>query len=153
MREPGKAHRSVSGSGLEEDTQPALPRRLVAKTGMTLVSPWMAARQAPLSMGFSRQQYWSGLPYSLLQGTEGPSAPCTLASTQGGRGARIHSTYIPFLCAFSTASGVIVSDELSRDGGGNGSPLQYSCLENPMDRGAWRATVHGVTESQTPWSH
>ena len=35
-------------------------------------------------------------------------------------------------------------------GGGNGNPLQYSCLENPMDRGAWRATVHGVTkESDT----
>ena len=33
--------------------------------------------------------------------------------------------------------------------GGNGNPLQYSCLENPMDRGAWRATVHGVTKSQT----
>jgi len=32
-------------------------------------------------------------------------------------------------------------------GGGNGNPLQYSCLENTMDRGAWRATVHGVTES------
>ena len=32
-------------------------------------------------------------------------------------------------------------------GVGNGSPLQYSCLENSMDRGAWRATVHGVTES------
>ena len=31
-------------------------------------------------------------------------------------------------------------------GGGNGNALQYSCLENPMDRGAWRATVHGVTE-------
>ena len=30
-------------------------------------------------------------------------------------------------------------------GEGNGNPLQYSCLENPMDRGAWRATVHGVT--------
>ena len=29
---------------------------------------------------------------------------------------------------------------------GNGSPLQYACLENPMDRGAWRATVHGVAE-------
>ena len=29
--------------------------------------------------------------------------------------------------------------------GGNGKPFQYSCLENPMDRGAWRATVHGVT--------
>ena len=34
-------------------------------------------------------------------------------------------------------------------GEGNGNSLQYSCLENPMDRGAWRATVHGVTESQT----
>ena len=32
-------------------------------------------------------------------------------------------------------------------GGGNGNPLQYSSLENPMDRGAWRATVHGVAES------
>ena len=34
-------------------------------------------------------------------------------------------------------------------GGGHGNPLQYSCLENPMDRGAWRATVHWVTESDT----
>ena len=34
-------------------------------------------------------------------------------------------------------------------GEGNGNPLQYSCLENPMDRGAWQATVHGVTESDT----
>ena len=34
-------------------------------------------------------------------------------------------------------------------GEGNGSPLQYSCLENPIDRGAWRATVHRVTESRT----
>ena len=34
-------------------------------------------------------------------------------------------------------------------GGGNSSPLQYSCLENPMGRGAWQATVHGVTESWT----
>ena len=29
-------------------------------------------------------------------------------------------------------------------GGGHGNPLQYSCLENPIDRGAWRATVHGM---------
>ena len=34
-------------------------------------------------------------------------------------------------------------------GGGNGNPLQYSCLENPMDRGAWWATVHWVTKSLT----
>ena len=32
-------------------------------------------------------------------------------------------------------------------GEGNGNPLQYCCLENPMDRGAWRAAVHGVTKS------
>ena len=34
-------------------------------------------------------------------------------------------------------------------GEGNGNPLQYSCLEKPIDRGAWRATVHGITESDT----
>ena len=34
-------------------------------------------------------------------------------------------------------------------GGGNGNPLQYSCLGNPMDRGAWWATVHGAAKSQT----
>ena len=34
-------------------------------------------------------------------------------------------------------------------GGGNGNPLQYSCLENPMDRGTWQATVHGVEKTQT----
>ena len=34
-------------------------------------------------------------------------------------------------------------------GGGNDNSLQYSCLGNPMDRGAWWATVHGVTESDT----
>ena len=34
-------------------------------------------------------------------------------------------------------------------GEGKGNPLQYSCLENPMDRGAWQAMVHGVAESRT----
>ena len=34
-------------------------------------------------------------------------------------------------------------------GEGNGNPLQYSCLENSMDIGAWQATVHGVAKSQT----
>ena len=33
--------------------------------------------------------------------------------------------------------------------GRNGNPLQYSCLGNPMNRGAWRTTVHGVAKSQT----
>ena len=34
-------------------------------------------------------------------------------------------------------------------GGGHGKPLQFSCLDNPMDRGAWWATVHGAAESDT----
>ena len=34
-------------------------------------------------------------------------------------------------------------------GGSHGNPLQYSCLENPTDRGAWQATVHGIAKSQT----
>ena len=34
-------------------------------------------------------------------------------------------------------------------GEGNDNPLQYSCLENPMDRGAWWATVHGIAKGQT----
>ena len=38
---------------------------------------------------------------------------------------------------------------LGRSGEGNGNPLQYSCLENPMDRGAWWATVHEVAKSWT----
>ena len=37
-------------------------------------------------------------------------------------------------------------------GEGNGNPLQYSCLENPRDRGAWEATVRGVAKSQTQLS-
>jgi len=41
-------------------------------------------------------------------------------------------------------------------GGGHGNPLQYSCLENPMDRGVWWATVHRVAESdktEVTWLH
>ena len=38
-------------------------------------------------------------------------------------------------------------------GEGNGTPLQYSCLENPMDGGAWKAAVHGVAEGQTRLSN
>ena len=51
--------------------------------------------------------------------------------------------------------GVNIDTDVDRDigvaidtdflGGRNGNPLQYSCLENPMDRGAWQATVHGVS--------
>ena len=43
-----------------------------------------------------------------------------------------------------------LTPDLGRSAGeGKGYPLQYSCLDNPMDRGAWRTTVHGVAESDT----
>ena len=45
-----------------------------------------------------------------------------------------------------------VQAQLIASGEGNGTPLQYSCLENPMDGGAWWAAVHGVPKSQTQLS-
>ena len=70
------------------------------------------------------------------------------------------SFYLGFPLWLSTESACNVGDPSSipglgrSRGEGNGNPCQYSCLENPMDRGAWRATVHGVTNSWTghDWS-
>ena len=42
-----------------------------------------------------------------------------------------------------------ISGSRRSPGEGNGNPLQYSCLENPMDRGVWQASIHGVAKSQT----
>ena len=42
-----------------------------------------------------------------------------------------------------------ISESGRSPGGGHGNPVQHSCLENPMGRGAWRATVHEVSESDT----
>ena len=42
-----------------------------------------------------------------------------------------------------------VTNMFRSPGEGNGNPLQYSCLENSMDRGAWQATVHGVSDLDT----
>ena len=49
---------------------------------------------------------------------------------------------------FALSTSLILQYINSLYGEGNGNPLQYSCLGNPMDRGAWRATVHGVARSQ-----
>ena len=53
----------------------------------------------------------------------------------------------------ASAEDIKDSGSISRLGrspeGGHGNPLQYSCRENPMDRGAWRPTVHAVAESDT----
>ena len=44
---------------------------------------------------------------------------------------------------------IIAMATITAPGERNGNPLQYSCLENPIDRGAWRATVHSVAKGQT----
>ena len=52
------------------------------------------------------------------------------------------------LPAMQETGGLIPGSGIS-PGEGNGNPLQYSCLENPMDGGAWWATVHGISKSWT----
>ena len=44
---------------------------------------------------------------------------------------------------------VLILESGRSPGGGHSNPLQFSCLGNPMDKGAWQATAHGVTKSQT----
>ena len=76
----------------------------------------------------------------------------------GKRGTRKNDTgesVFPETDPFSLFSGLLIYLLLhieTNGGEGDGTPLQYSCLENPMDRGAWWAAVHGVTKSQTQLS-
>ena len=51
--------------------------------------------------------------------------------------------------AYNAGEQGLIPGSARSSGEGNGSPLQYSCLENPMGRGAWRATVRGVAKSRT----
>ena len=55
----------------------------------------------------------------------------------------------PFANAGDTGNVGSIPGSGRSPGGGNGSPLQYSCLENPMDGGAWWAAVYGVAQSRT----
>ena len=168
-------------------------------------SQWAIVHQVPLSMGFSRQEYWSGLlcpppgdlpdpgiePVSLLSPVL--AGECFTTSANWEAGNSLVYTYILSLLDLLPTPGshltlpphpsplghhralswapcavqhlptsylfnmwqsppVNAGDVGSipgsgrSPGGGNGNPHQYSCLENPMDRGAWRATVHGVAE-------
>ena len=55
--------------------------------------------------------------------------------------------------AYNAGDPGLISGSGSSPGEGNGNPLQHSCLENPMDGGAWWATVYGVAKSQTQLSN
>ena len=74
---------------------------------------------------------------------------------------RIKSWHIPIYCliyfdyiqdsqVYSNFLGFVFAQTSVREG--NGTPLQYSCLENPMDGGAWKAAVHGVAEGRHDWA-
>ena len=109
------------------------------------VTPWTVAHPAPLSMGFSRQEYWSGLPFP-SQGifpSQG-SNPSLLGLLHQQAGS---SALVPQTLFLKNTGKISLSNTVHREG--NGSPLQYSCLENPMGGGAWQAPVHGVAKSQT----
>ena len=93
---------------------------------------WTVAHQAPLSMGFSRQGYWSEFP-------------CPPPGDIPNPGIKTTSLKSPALAGgFFTASTTREAHFTH-----SGTPLQHSCLENPMDGGALWAAVHGVTKSRT----
>ena len=96
------------------------------------VTPWTAAYQAPLSMGFSRQEYWSGVPLPSPIYVDLPlkmSFPCgpLLKNPSANAG---DEGLIPSLRRYLVE--------------GNNYPFQYSCLGNLMGREAWQATVQAT---------
>ena len=124
-------------------------------------TPWAVAHQPPLSMGFSRQEYWSGslfsppgdLPNPAIQHTSLLSPALAAGSLPPGslvvaiyiEPPRWHSGKESTCQTGSNKAGLIPGSGRSPVEG-NGYPLQYSCLGDPLDRGAWRATVHGVAK-------
>ena len=87
-------------------------------------TPWTAAFQAPLSMGLSRQEYWSGVPL-----------PSPSQSNHTRTTALSNSMKLSHACGATQDGRVMVerADRMWSTGEGNGKPLQYSCLENPMN--------------------
>ena len=131
--------------------------------------------QSPLSMGFSRQEYWSGLPSpppgNLPNGGIEPESPALQVdslplSHWGSPKPRVAidnckllpwgKRYVGFPGGSDVKESACNVGDLGSipgsgrsPGEGHGNPLQYSCLENPLNRGAWWAMIHGITKSQT----
>ena len=104
-------------------------------------TPWTAAYQAPPSVGFSRQEYWSGVPSPSPITFHNLDIIILFESFSGGSEGKES--------ACNTGEPGLISGLGKEAGEGNGNPLQYSCLESPMDGGAWWAAVHAVAKSQT----
>ena len=91
------------------------------------------AIQSALSPVFPEMSLWSPLIYAVRA-----SVPTTA----------VILSLCPSAFHGCAPSSVFWEPELPGPGKGNGTPFQYSCLENPMDRGAWKAAVHGVAKSR-----
>ena len=133
------------------------------------VIPWTAAYQAPPSMGFSRQEYWSGVPLpspyvcinmlidhllfihcqlSSLRRRQWHPTPGLLPGKSHGRRSLVGCS--PWDHEESDMTQRLhFHFSLSRIGEGNGNSLQRSCLNNPRDGGAWWAAIYGVAQSRT----
>ena len=103
------------------------------------VTPWTVARQAPLSMGFSKQEYWIGLPCPSSRDPPNPGMEPASHTPHAFAGGFFTTDFPGGLdgkaSAYSAGDlGWILGSGRS-SGEGNGNPLQYSCLENPMDGG------------------
>ena len=90
--------------------------------------------QAPHSESWRTQVYYAG-------GPRGVKTPSSEPRTKGLQSFYTWTGMIKRVCGFAGARAIA--------GEGNGTPLQYSRLENPMDGGAWQAAVHGVSRSQS----
>ena len=155
----------------------------------TLCDPRDGSPPASPSLGFSRQEHWSGVPFPspmhesekwkwshsvvsnsvwpqrrqptrLLHPWEFPgkntgvgchrllwTEGLPISKTAEKLGLPCSSNSKESACNAGDSGSIPELGRSSREGSGN--PLQYSCLENPMDRGTWWATVHGIAKSQT----
>ena len=99
------------------------------------VSPWQSLKKNSLSPGTSLAVQWLRIclpmDIGLIPGLGFPGSSDSKESP------------------FNAEDTVSIQGSRRSSGEGNGYPLQYSCLENSMDRGAWWATVYGVTKSWT----
>ena len=126
-------------------------------------TPWTVACQAPLSMRFFRQEYWNGLPFPTpgdlpnpgIESTSlmSPALACRFFYFFGNSHsvwrASLVAEMVKNLPAMQETQEICVwslgwEDPLEEE---NGNPFQYSCLKNPMARGAWCSVVQRVTKS------
>ena len=82
-------------------------------------------------------------------GEASPILPCSRAHEEPPLTAHSHDSQMDWEFPYFVFCVLIACIAFSKHSEGNGNPLQYSCLENPMDGGAWRAAVHGVAKSRT----